>query len=221
MLKKTHNEERLRLSPVFFVSLGVALLALLLHVLCANIPALADFMTVRVGHPIRAALGYESALFPCSLVEAVILSSPILIGLLIFFARRAARQVHTAGRMLSLLLSVPFLLYSLFVFSFASGYYTTPLGDRLALTEREPNAENLNALALRLASQAEECAEGAGVIVTEQGSQMPFSYAEMNQKLIAAYDSVEEKHGIVKNFPVATKPVALSQPMAYTHITGV
>lgn len=222
MRRKGRDEEaRFRLFPVFYISLGCAFFAMVIHILCARLQGFADFMAIHVGHPIRALLGYLSALFPCSLVETLILSSPILLGLLVFLAHRASKESHSASKMLSVLLSVPLLLYTLFVFSFASGYYATPLGDRLVLEEEEPNAENLNALALHLASRADEYAREAGGTVTDDGSKMPFSYAEMNRKLIAAYNRVEEKYGIVKNFSVATKPVALSRPMAYTHITGV
>ena len=111
--------------------------------------------------------------------------------------RYAVKDARRASRMLSLLLSVPLLLYSLFVTAFAVGYYATPLSDRLSLEEATPNAENLASLAIFLAQSAENCAEEADVTVGANGSRMPFSYAEMNQKLIAAYDIVEEKYGIV------------------------
>lgn len=219
MLK--NKKDGLRLSPFFFLSLSLAALALLMHILCAKLPALADFITATLSPVFRVSLGFASALFPFSIVEGLIITSPAVIALLVFFARRAAREPKKTAHMLSALLSVPLLLYSLFVFSFGAGYYTTPLGDRLALEEKAPNAENLTALTALLAARAETCAEEAAISVGPSGSHMPFSYAEMNTRLIRAYDAVEEKHGILKNFSVGTKPIALSHPMAHTHITGV
>ena len=212
---------RVRLTPFFFLALGLALLSAVIHFLCAKTPALADFFVSNVSPILRKTLGFVSAPFPLSLAETFVVTSPAWAALLAFFARRAARDARRTSRMLSLLLSVPLLLYSLFVFSFAVGYYATPLADRLSLEEEEPNAENLAALALFLAEKAEEYAGIAGVRVEGEGSVMPFSYAEMNEKLILAYDGVEEKYGILSNFAVGTKPVLLSRPMAYTHITGV
>lgn len=215
------REGRLRLRPIFFISLALAGVALLVHLLCMKNAALADFFVAYVSPWLRKPLGYLTALFPFSIAEAFIITSPALLVLLIFFARRVAKDPRRASRMLSGLLTVPFLLYTLFVLSFGVGYYATPLADRLSFAEREPNAENLSALAVMLAERADACALETGITVEQGGSVMPFSYADLNQKLIAAYDKVEEKHGILSNFKVGTKPVALSDPMAYTHITGV
>lgn len=215
------GKDSLRLRPVFFVSLGLASLALLLHLLSAEIPAFADFWSKNAAFPIRACLAYLSALSPVSLVEAAIITSPMWIALLFLCIRRAIKDPQKTARLLSLVLSVPFLLYTLFVFSFGTGYYTTPLADRLALEEEAPDKENLSFLTLYLAQKAEECAKEAGTFVGSDGSKMPYSYAEMNTKLIRAYEAVDHTHGILHTFPVATKPIALSHPMAFTHITGV
>jgi len=212
---------RLRLTTFFYIALAFAVLALIIHILCMRVSALADFFACYASPLIRKTLGFVTALFPFSLAEAVVITSPAWLVLLIRLARRVAKNARSAAKMLSALLSVPLLLYSLFVFSFAVGYYVTPLGERLSLVEEDPNAENLYALASHLAERADACAEEAGVAVKTEGSIMPFSYAEMNGKLISAYDTVEEKYGIFSNFAVGTKPIALSEPMAYTHITGV
>lgn len=211
---------RFRLTPFFFVSLALAVLSLIFHLLFAKIPALADFFVLNISPIFRKTLGYLSALFPISVAETVVLTSPVWLALLLFFARRVAKNVRRASKMLSVLLSVPLLLYTLFVISFGVGYYTRPLAERLSLAEGEPNAEKLASLAVFLAEKAEECAEAAGVDVAQEGSVMSFSYAEMNEKLIASYNKIEE-YGILSNFSVGTKPILISRPMAYTHITGV
>ena len=50
---------------------------------------------------------------------------------------------------------------------------------------------------------------------------MPYGYAEMNDKLIAAYDKVCDEYGFVQRLDSNVKPVMLSEAMSYTHITGV
>jgi len=50
---------------------------------------------------------------------------------------------------------------------------------------------------------------------------MPYSYEEMNEKLLAAYDRLVQKYDFIDRFPSSVKPVMLSEPMSYTHITGV
>ena len=183
-------------------------------------PTLPSFLT-PISHPSFAQAQHITALFPLSVAETVIILSPLLLVLLLLLAHRASKDKARASRMLSLLLCVPLLLYSLFIFTFATGYYTPRLADRLGLEEREPTAENLYAVSLYLAEQATAYAAVAGVTVYDTGSRMPFDYKGMNERLLAAYETVEGTHGYLKTFAVATKPVALSEPMAYTYITGV
>ena len=52
-------------------------------------------------------------------------------------------------------------------------------------------------------------------------SLMPYSYEEMNEKLLKAYDRFCEKYDFMDTFYSKVKPVMLSEPMSYTHITGV
>lgn len=209
------------LRPVFFVALAFALAALILHIVCAHNAAVADFFTENFSPLLRKALAYLTALVPFSFAEALLLLSPVLLFLLILLARRASKSREGFSRMLSAILAVPLLLYTVFVTSFAAGYYTTPLGDRMGLPHAEPNAEALYDLTLFLSTRAEEEARLAGVEIGEEGSEMPFSYQEMNLSLIRGYDAVAEKYPFIRNFSVGTKAVALSEPMAYTHITGV
>jgi hypothetical protein len=50
---------------------------------------------------------------------------------------------------------------------------------------------------------------------------MPYGFAEMNRKLIEAYDKFAESHDFISNFRSTLKPVFLSEGLSYMHITGV
>ena len=52
-------------------------------------------------------------------------------------------------------------------------------------------------------------------------SMMPYTLSEMNDKLIEAYDVLSHRYDAVRSFYSKVKPVALSEGMSYTHITGV
>ena len=47
------------------------------------------------------------------------------------------------------------------------------------------------------------------------------SYRDMNLSLLDAYERLTERYDFISNPRVGTKQIALSEPMAYTHITGV
>jgi hypothetical protein len=60
------------------------------------------------------------------------------------------------------------------------------------------------------------------ILFMETGSsRMPYSYTEMNKHLMDAYDKACEKYNFIDDFHSRVKPVMLSEPMSYTHITGV
>ena len=50
---------------------------------------------------------------------------------------------------------------------------------------------------------------------------MPYSLKEMNKKLNEAYRKAYEKYPFLSRFYSNPKPVALSEPWTYTHISGV
>ena len=217
--EKTRKVRLLR--PFFFVSLAIAAVSFLLHLLCVKNVSLANFFTQYVTAPVRSALAYVFAVFPFSLAELLLLLSPLWLVLLIRYARRVAGNRLRAGRFLSALLAVPLLIYSVFVFTFAPGYYTTSIDERLALSEEEPDADNLFSLVTLLAENAEREAALAGVSVSEEGSILPLSREELNLSLIRSYEKLSAQHGFLSGPAVGVKFIALSEPMAYTNITGV
>ena len=52
-------------------------------------------------------------------------------------------------------------------------------------------------------------------------SVLPYSYREMSDKISTAYEIMAKDTGIFKTFNSRVKPIALSNIMAYTHISGV
>ena len=50
---------------------------------------------------------------------------------------------------------------------------------------------------------------------------MPYSYEELNDKLMDAYDVACEKYDFIPKLHSRVKRVMLSEPMTYTHISGV
>ncbi len=207
--------------PFFFLALALSLLAIFVHVLSASIPAVADFVVENIASRLRGALAYLTAVFPFSLAEWLLLFSPLWLFLLLRRAHRIAGDKHRTLRMLSLVLAVPLLLYSGFIFTLGTGYFATPLADKLALPPCEPDGEALYELTSFLSARAEEEAQAAGVSVRKEGSTSPLTHKEINLALLSAYDALSEEYDFIESFQVGTKEVALSVPMAYTHITGV
>lgn len=153
------------------------------------------------------------------MAETLLIALPTLLVLFFVYLAFAARDRRGALRLLSLLLALLALLYALFVFTIGCGYHATTLDRELGLTRASVSAEELYDTATLLLAETNRLApnfpraKGASV--------MPYSVAELNEKLLAAYDRVSDEYAFVQRMRTTIKSVSLSDAMSYTHITGV
>lgn len=208
-------------TPLSLVFFALGLVALALHLVALRSDAAANAIHATLTPIVRGILGYLTAIYPLSLVEAALLLLPLWIFLIVRLVRRAVRNREGTLRLLTLVLSIPVLLYALFVGTHAIGYLVSPMEEKMGLDEKEPSAEGVYATAYWLASEANALAEALPEREENGSVKMPYSYFEMNQKLVAAYRSLSEKYEFIPSLSVGTKPILLSHPMAYTGITGV
>lgn len=214
--------EKPRRLPLFcFISYGWALISLILFFCFRASESFSDRFNATVGAFGRELLGRLTSPIPFSLGEAIVILIPFF---LIFFSVIAFRfysdSAHSALIYGGKLLSVVCVLFSVFVFNFASGYTASPLDEKLGLERRVVSADELYATASALSEEL-YALEGEVVFLPDGSSYMPYSLAEMNAKLTDAYRKASEKYGFLDTFPSSVKPIMLSEPLSYTHITGV
>lgn len=208
-------------TPLSLVFFGLGFLALCIHLVALSSQSAANFLHAHVTPVVRGALGYLTCLYPLSLVETALLLLPLWVFLLVRLVRRVAADREKALRCLTLLLSVPVLIYALFVGTHAMGYLTDSIDERLSLEKNKPDADGLYATAYWLTEEANALAALLPDRAEDGSVKMPYSYFQMNRELVAAYRSLAEKYDFIPSLSVGTKPVLLSHPMAYTGITGV
>jgi hypothetical protein len=117
-------------------------------------------------------------------------------------------------------LSVASLFLSSFILTFGTGYRGSPLDQKLEIKREDVSKNELYEAAEYLIGQINELSDVINY-GEDDFSQMPYSFETMNDKLLDAYESFSTDNGFVKHFNTRLKPVALSEPMSYTHITGV
>ncbi|MCI8590505.1 MAG: DUF3810 domain-containing protein [Clostridiales bacterium] len=201
---------------------GLAILAACLHVSFYFSSSFADFFNMTIGAFCRGTLAKLTGILPFSLAETVILSMPVLSGLLIFYCIRTIRHASNrqSVRLIFILLSVLSLLYSLFVFMFASAYRGTSLDQKLGYEQKPVSKEDLYEAALYFNQCAKE--QLAEVTFAFGGaSDLPYSHQEMIDKLNDAYAVISDQYTFVSKLHSPVKLIALSEPMTYTHISGV
>lgn len=205
-------------SLVFFITAAVSAL---LHVLFIKITPFADFFNRYVSSVFRAILAKLTEYIPFSLAEALLISLPVIaiVTLVISFGR--VKESETQGnRTIAALFSVIALLYSLFVFNFAAGYSASPLEEKLELERNDLSAENLEECTVYLTNQLNSLADKISFKYTSS-SIMPYSNREMISKIGESYREQYENYPFISPLDSTVKQVMLSEPMTYTHISGV
>lgn len=208
--------------PVWCMALFVmALIALGFEIYSRFDPVFADAVCETCGRAVRLVLAKITDPLPFSLAEALLLSSPIIVGIIVIVIIRAGnvsakRLVSTTVAVLSLI-SV---IYSTFVFGYGTGYYGRTIDKKLGMRRAAVSSEELYLTALKLMDGA--ASELDSVIYPEGTySYMGCSYDEMNEKLNAAWKKVADEYGCFGNFTSRTKPVLLSEPMTHMHLAGI
>lgn len=207
-----------RASVILFIIAGVSILIYIAAMLSTPF---ADFFSRYPGGVVRALLAYITNWIPFSFAEGMLIFLPIAVVFLLRIAiKKYSDSWHNTLVYIGILLSIVSILLSLFVLGFGTGYYSSPLDEKLGIDRKDVSAEELRDTAALLAAKTNETA--AEVYFRDKNfSVMPYSIGEMNDKLIEAYDKVCDKYSFIQRLNSRVKPVMLSEGMSYTHITGV
>ena len=191
------------------------------YLLLRRIPRFADWLNGTVSAFLRRILAYVANIFPFSLAETLLIALPLLLVLLVYIGiRYRSRTLRDTVTYCGSILAIICILFQMCVFVFSPGYYGQPLDERLGLDRKNVSAEELYDTACVLIEAVNR--ESSDLLYRANGfSVMPYTVYRMSALLLEAYDTVSAEYDAVKNFSSFAKPVALSEGMSYTHITGV
>lgn len=216
------NEKQPRLPRACKVLYIVFAACCLLYLFFTVSPGFSDWFNTHISLWGRRLLSFLTVWIPFSLAEGLLLSLPVLVvALIVVAAKKYSRSWRAAGVYVGKLAAVLCAVGILFVLCFAPGYYGTTLDKKLGLDRQPVSAAELEATARWLSAELKAVSDNLIFTSGESSSSMPFSYSEMNDRLMEAYDSFTGKTGFPDQFYSRTKRVMLSEPMSYTHITGV
>lgn len=215
------RQTKKRLPVVCLVIYAVFLLCLAVYIVCLFSESFSDIINKYVSAPVRALLAHITNLIPISFAEFLLLLLPAILALLIIFGiRKYSDSWRDVFIFCGCVLSALAIALSTFFIGFAPAYRGTPLDKKLGLDRRDVSAEELYETAMILTEKIN--AEQSNIVYGADGfSVMPYGIEEMNDKLLAAYDNICDEHDFVQRLDSRVKPVMLSEPMSYTHITGV
>ena len=208
--------------PLWSIILFVfALISVPLHIAFLLSERFSDFFNRYIAAGVRFVFAKLTGWFPLSFAEMLIICSPVILGFIIYLAVKAAKSDKTAKiRLVSSLLSIITFFYSGFIFTFASSYRGSSLASKLELERVNVSAQELyNSFVIvtkELNALSEKVEYGEDYF-----SNINYSYKELNRKLNEAYKKASAKYGFLQDMSSSVKAIMLSEPMTYTHISGV
>ena len=160
-------------------------------------------------------------IFPFSVAELILVSLfPAAVLVMVIAAKYFCDSWKSVLVFTSKLVCVLIIFGIIYATGFGAGYHTSTLDQRLGLEKSAVSQEELRATADILTALVN--AEKENIEFGEDNfSIMPYSFSEMNKKLLDAYDKICERYSFIPKMHTTLKPVAMSELMSYTHITGV
>lgn len=199
----------------------ITIFSVFIHILCVSSATFSDKFNLYISSFFRGILSSITDFLPFSIAETIILFLPILfIIVLVICFKKTKKGTTESARFLCGFASVAALLYSLFVFTTVAGYNSTSLSDKLMLEDKPVSLEDLKITAEFFIDKTENELEEIN-FVYGKNSLMPYSIDKMNEHLMNAYKKASEKYSFIPDLNSRIKPIALSELMTYTHISGI
>lgn len=208
--------------PLFsWILFAIAAFALIVMLAYNLSEGFANFYNRYPAAFLRGVFALLTMILPCSLGEALVIFAPILLVFIVIYANKHYTKTwRDVGKFLVITLSVASLFFTTFALNFGAGYHTSSVDKLLELDRRDVSAEELRETAEYLVEEINKYTDSLGV--RESGSTvMPYGYDTLSKKLLDAYDKVCDEYAFISRFPSRIKPVMLSEPWTYTHISGV
>ncbi len=196
-------------------------LCAVLYVLFVIFPSFADLFNKYISPIPRAILAALTGWIPFSLAEYLLLLIPVIIIIIVGIGvKHYAESWRNVGVFCLIILSLAAYIFSTFTIAFVPAYRGSRLDVKMGLDKDEVSAQELLYTSILLANMV--TAEAENVKLDANGaSVMPYGYGELNDHLMAAYDKACAKYDFIQPMNSRVKRIMLSEPMTYTHISGV
>ena len=215
------EERKLKLPLVCKIIYALAALCAILYICFICFPEFSDIFNRYVSPFVRGFLATLTGWIPFSLAEFLLLMVPfIVIAIVVFGLKRYSSSWRDVLIFSLTILSVAAYVFSTFTLGFVPAYRGSRLDKKLELDKQPVSADELRDTTYAVLEELTAIESEIG-FKSDGFSVMPYSYEELNDKLMDAYNVACEKYDFIPKLHSRVKRVMLSEPMTYTHISGV
>ncbi len=208
------------LSRFALVSFLILALSVLVYIVCVASTPAADLVNGTVSVAARFILSSITYLLPFSLFELLIILSPAIILLAVLFLVKRGTDRPRRIRAILSVLGVISIIFTSYIYTLGVGYHSTGLAERIGVEDKaDLSAEELYCTAVTVVDEINLLAEK--IELRDGETHMPYSLDGMSERLIDAYDSVNERYSLLVNYPSRVKSVYFSSVMSDLGISGI
>lgn len=223
--KKTLKQRLLEsgcFTPFYITEMVLFVLSLVIYILSRFITPLAEFIARYPSHGIRFIMAKLTTWIPFSLAECIFVLLPLMfVSYMVYAVRQIKSETKRFGaKVLMPLVSVILIIGILFFSMFAPCYFRNSLSENLGIEDVPVSGEELYDTAVWLANQISALTPQITFAASGE-SHMPCDYATMTELINDAFESYASGVDYISSFKSQPKSISLSEPMTYTHISGV
>ena len=180
----------------------------------------ADFINSTLSHGFRRFMASIGDIFPFSLFELLIICLPVIIFFVVRRAIKVFSDFRLRTRFIINFVAVVLLIYSGHLLALGIAHNTTPLDEKMGLSEVEVTKDNLTET---LRDLVEELNELTDRVPRDENGVFThgYSYPEISNKVSLAYTEFAEKYRLPSGYDSNAKGVMSGWAMSYLGITGI
>ena len=215
------QKNKLKIPKIAYVFFGITIVSIIIYVIAIFNTAFADFFNRYISSIPRGILALITNILPISFAELLLICSPVILFFIIRIAiKKYGGSWRNVGVFCVLVLSIISLIFSGFIWIFGTGYYNYELDKKLDLEKKEVSAKELSETAIWLIDEVNSLLNS--VAFQDKGASFnPHTIRETNNILLDSYKKLSEEYDFLPKLTSYVKPIMLSKPMTYTHISGV
>ena len=207
----------------FWILTAIFIFSLIVYTTSRFSTAFAEFWTRYPAQGIRFILAKVTNFIPFSLAECLLLLLPFLAIFYIIASTVSTKRDDSDEnfyKWLRPVISIILVIGIIFFLGFGPAYGRNRLSDNLGIAQSPVSADELFKTGVILAERAAN--EHKDISFDASGeSIIPYSFKELQNKVNEAYEKFDESNDFISHFSSKPKAIALSEPMTYTHISGV
>lgn len=222
MSKKKH-----RLIPYWCrISAGLLIFSLLLYAIAMKSTYFAErIYAQRIYRVISTIFNRISGIFPFSVIELVIISLPVILILIaVLTVRRFGKSISLPKKILAVCvryIGFAAFLAGEYILLCGINYYRMSFAQSYEIPIREHSADEFYEMCLDLAKRTSEARTEVIEIGKDGTLYTGMSRYELAKRVAAEFNKLSNEYPLINGHTARPKPLLLSRPMSYTHITGI